>query len=421
MTLEFQKNIIRYLFQNKTDKIQYVNPEVFDTIEVKGLFELVHNYVVSYGNPPDKSNFIEYITKQTQLKTTAINMLKNQLLWVYEPLEDKFMIEEHLREEVNKKMFTNIIKESLKGIESGVDSFFIEGIYKKLESLTMKETKADNKAYWLIRDLNKYLGKEKRTIYPTFLKGLNNMTTLGGFYPPQNIIFMKPPKAFGTGFLIKMGVEYMKDGHDGFFADWENGAEEILLRFKQTMLECHMDDIQKFSKELRSIKQKLLDYTGTGEIVIKKYPKRLGHTKHVEKDLLKALDEGLDPKFIIYDYIDVMGCSEPSKKDPRLIIQHNYAEIENMNDAYNLFSISVSKMSSDGWNKEWPGPEDIAEDKEKIYNAHAVFALMRNEEDIKDNLGRVIPMVQRMGVSYVKQACYLVIDPVHALIEEVKI
>lgn len=421
MTLEFQKNILRYLFQNKTDKIQFINPEIFDTIEFKSLFELLFNYVKDHGKPPDKNNFIEFITKQVHLKTGAINLLKNQLVWVYELLEDKHMVEELLTEEVKKKIFTNIIKESLIGIENGVDSFLIDSIYKKIQGLTLKQSKNDSPAYWLIRDLNKSFVQKKKTIYPTFLKGLNDMTSLGGFYPPQNIIFMKPPKAFGTGFLIKLGAEYMKDGIDVFYADFENGAEEIMMRFKQTLLECALDEIDNFSSQLRQIKQKLTSLTGGGEVVIKKYKKRLDNVSHVEQDFLRALDEGLNPKLIIHDYIDVMGCSDHKKTDPRLIIQHNYAEIENMNDQYNIFSVSVSKMGSAGWSKEWPGPEDIGEDKEKIYNAHAVFALMRNEDDIQDNLGRIIPIVQRMGVSYIKTACYLVIDPEHALIEEVKI
>jgi hypothetical protein len=244
------------------------------------------------------------------------------------------------------------------------------------------------------------------------------MTAIGGFAPPELVVWMGPPKSFKTGFLIKFAVEYMKDGLDVFYADFENGAEQIMQRTKQCLLECRIDEIKNFNDELNQIKDKMIGMIGSGEMYINKYMKQRDHFGHIETDLNKCLDDDFNPKLMIYDYIDIMGCSDKKITDKRLMIQKNYADASYINDKYDTFCFTVSKMKSKSWEVEWPTADDVAEDKEKIYNAHAVFAIMRNEEDIEEGLGRIIPIVQRRGSSYTKQSCMMEIDPEYFKIKE---
>lgn len=417
MTINFQKNILKYLFQNKTKYLEYISPELFDSVEYKALFELFINYMRKYKKLPNKDNFIEFINDQPGLTDQGINLLLNNLVWIYDEIDDIKFIEEKLLNEVKKKMFKNVLLHGMKCMDEGLKSDDIENIHKKISKITSLNNDKESSGLLLLKDLNKSMSNDV-LVLPTYLKTLNSMTARGGFYNPQVLTFIGPPKSFKTGFLIKFAAEYMKDGYDIFYADFENGETQIHHRFKQCLLECKIDEVNDFNIELNEIKDKLLSMIGSGEVFIKEYRKRQDHFGHIEMDLDKLLDDGIKPSIMIYDYINIMGCSDKSQKDPRLKIQHNYADAYNINKKYGTFCMTVAKMRADSWDKEWPSAEDVAEDKEIVYNSHSVFAIMRTEEDIEEGLGRIIPIAQRQGVSYTKISCNLSIDPENFKIQE---
>ena len=417
MTAEFQRNVLRYLFQNKTMYLEYIKPDIFDDPFSRSMYELLYNYIIKYKHLPERSNFVEFIWSNNLLNPDAKLTLKNELVWLYEPLKDIAIIQETLLEEVKKQMFKNVLLEALKKQEEGISSEDIEYIHSKISKITSLDDTEGRDGLFFLKDINRVVN-EDYTVYPSFLKGLNNMTSVGGFHMPQVITFMKPPKAFGTGFLIKFATEWVKKGHNVFYADFENGQNNIHNRFKQCLLECKIEEIKQFNTELNQIKNSMENLTGAGEAYIKEYQKRKDHFGHIELDIDRLIDQDFKPDIMIYDYINIMGCSDKKERDPRLKIQHNYADAYNINKKYGTFCLTVAKMKGDAWKKDWPGPDDIAEDKEIIYNSHAVFALMRNEEDIKDNLGRIIPIAQRQGISYTKIACDLEIDAEDFIIRE---
>lgn len=420
MTIEFQKNILRYLFQNKTYYLDYLTSEIFDDVSHKALFEIYWNYMKKYHKVPDKANYLEFIAQQPGISDEAINGLKNNLYWLYEPLEDMTMVEEILIGEVKKKMFKNLTLSAMTSLDAGITSEDIDQIHKRLSKIVNLKDHDVDSGLFLFKDLNKSF-RMTESVYPTFLEGLNRMTALGGFHPPQVVCIMKPPKSFGTGFMIKLAAEYAKDGLDIFYADFENGKFDIHLRFKQCLLECKIDEVYSYNSELQQIKEKLLG-NGCGDIYIKEYMMKKDHFGHIETDLNKIMDEHhIIPQIMFYDYIDIMGCKDKKITETRLKIQANYADAKYINSKYGTFCFTPSKMTADGWNKEWPDMNDIAEDREKLYNAHAVFAWMRGEEDAEKNTGSIIPMLQRKGVSFLKTRVYLTVDPVNFIIEEEKI
>jgi hypothetical protein len=412
--MSFKKNVIRYIFQNKEaiNVAQKINREYFESTELMALFDIYLVYTENYKSAPEYKNIEHFIGNFKNLNEAAKKKLQASLSWVYDKIEDVEFIKQSLLEEVKVTLFNQLLVDALDADELNQD--YISSVHKKLMNINELDITFVNSGGLLLRDIDKYMYEEKQA-HPTFLRSLNTMTTKGGFGPPETIIFMKPPKAFGTGMLVKFCTEYMKDGLNCFYADFENGEMDMRIRFKQALLECKISEIRSFNSELKQIVDKLLTRTGAGDVFIKKYAKRKDHVLNVELDIDK-LD--FKPDFFVWDYIDIMG--NPLKgKDKREGIQQNYAEVDRINNELKAFSFTVSKMKSEAINKEWPGPEDIAEDFEKIYNSHATFAIMRNEEDIVNNMGRIIPIVQRMGVSYEKIACYINIDIENYIINEV--
>ena len=417
MTLEFQKNLLRYAFQHKNANIEFVLPKVFTVPIEKHIYTMFHAYLKKYKTLPDKKNFIEFVSRFEGMTSELLSSIKSELPWIYEPLKDVAIVEDEILLQTKKRLFKIILLEGMEMAERGVTSEDIADVHRRISNLDMMSKSQLESGRLLLRDMNKF-AVERKIIYPTFLEGLNNMTAWGGFGPPELIVLMGPPKSFKTGFLLKIAIEYMRDGLDIFYADFENGEENIFMRAKQGLLECKIDEIKNFNDELQDIRDKLMTLTGAGDMFIKKYLKRQDHYGHVETDLVRLLDKGeLDPKMMFVDYINIMGCSEKIK-EPRLKIQHNYAMAQSINDRFNMATFTVSKMKQGAIAKEWPTAEDVAEDFEIIYNAHGVFAIMRSEEDIENDIGRIISIVQRQGSSYTKDACYLTIDAKRYIVRE---
>lgn len=421
MTLDFQRNILKYLFQYKTKYLEFLDLELFELGSDKALFEMYRGYINKYKSLPDRVNFMEYVKSFPQLTTDAIKLIQNSLSDVYKPIKDVTIIEYTILEEVKKAMFKNLLIESMKCMESGLKSEDIENAYKKIQKIrSLKDDDILDDGLFLIRDMMKTRPSVDTMVLPTFLQGLNDMTTAGGFHSPQTITLMGPPKSFKTGFLIEFTKGFLELGQDVMYCDFENGHWDIHQRFKQHLLRATVQDLQLMTDRLDKIKYTMIDKQ-SGEVYIKKFQKKKDHFGHIETSLNRLItEEGLEPKVMIYDYMGIMGCSDPKIKETRLKLQHNYADADYINNKYGTFCINVAKMKPNSWKKEWVGPEDVAEDTEIIYNSHAVWAIMRNEEDIRDGLGRIIPIAQRQGDSYVKKACIVEIDPKIAMIKELE-
>lgn len=416
MTLEFKRNILSLLFHRKTDYIFILPNEFFDDIYHQAIFQLLKAYRKEYTTLPNIDNFFQFITT-TNLQPEIVEKIKPLVEELYEPLEDTAILEHNLVFEIKKEMFKILTRRSFEHIEKGLSSEFIMEAYKqigKIHSLSLDDTQGGG--FYVISEMYKII-KEERKVYPHFLEGLNATRSLRGFYAPELYVLLGPPKAFKTGFLIKTAVEHMKSGENVFYGDFENGEITIGRRIQQCLLECRIDEIQSFSDELDQIRDKLMGLTGAGDIFIKKYKKKQDNFTHVDEDLERMLDKGMDPSMAIVDYIDIMGCHKKNK-DKRLDIQENYAYADTINNKYNMFMWTVSKMKQSALKKEYPEPEDVAEDFEKIYNAHGVFALMRSTEDIEDGTGRMTSVVQREGDTGKKISVDLKIVPEFFTFEE---
>jgi KaiC/GvpD/RAD55 family RecA-like ATPase len=237
------------------------------------------------------------------------------------------------------------------------------------------------------------------------------MTSAGGFYSPQLIIFLGGPKTFKTGLLINLATEYALDGLNVFYADFENGADELLVRFQQCLCECTEDDLEKeeFRKMYKSRKKAIK--TAGGGIYLRSFYARVDSMKSVEKeiDLLIKAEEFI-PDVIFIDYLDIVGTSDPYVHERRLIIQDNYLRAVSLNKKYDCFTFSISRVKQSGFDKTKLGVGDMGEDSEKVYNAHAVFSYVRDENDRRANMARISSLVQRKGESYGRDDCWVEID-----------
>lgn len=408
MTPEFQSDLLKFLFQNPKAKrfIPYVSPDLFDNPAQESVYGVFRDYIKKYKRLPSKASYIEFLNREVNKSRESIDEsihknLLNETAKAYSRLDGGTeLIEDVLIEEIQKKLAKRLIVEYAEKIKKADDTTFNKmltqmGKIVKLREDILNERK--EKGMYFIRDASKNL-KAAAVGQPIFLHGVNRMTAAGGFYSPQLITFMAGPKFFKTGVLLNIAWDLAIKGKKLFYADSENGEDNINVRLRQCVLQCTRNDTFKYMPEFNAIVAKVGKMGG--EIRIEFFPKN-STLDDVEQKMLELRNEdGFVPDVIIYDYLDLYKSSDKKIIDKRLHIQDVYHHAVRINERWNTFAFTVSTVKASAINKLIVEVGDFGEDSQKAYNCHAAFAICRTKTEMQEGTARIVPVVQREGVGF---------------------
>lgn len=395
--LEFQKNILKYLIQYECTWLDYISPKIFDQ-KYSNPFQLIKGYIVKYKSLPDKANLKKFLSVQP---ITDKGEILNVIPTLYEPLYDVAIIEERILQEVRNRLFRSMLTDGF-SVEGDISDSHLQNITKQLQAINSLSYRNNVEGILFWDNLDNFQYELSNPIYPTFSDTLNRLTKVGGFAAPEDICIMKPPKSFGTGLFLQFAYHYSLMGLDVFYADFENSTAKLNKRLKQAIVHKKVEEMSSVPLQhyswIRELAQKTYD---VGEILLKKYPKNVGTMHDIERDLKQFIAEGYNPKLMITDYVDRIG--HPDKNLPEYKkITENVALQANINNEYNMFSITASTMTGDSWKKKWFTADNIGKARDKIFDFRRVFGLHID--------GRLQPIVQDVGSSWQKEAVQFEID-----------
>lgn len=426
MTLDFQKNIIRYLFQRQDAKefVSILDKNIFDIPLYTMTFEILQSYVVQYSKIPNKITILEAFDQEAQkakINQEAYNEIHSSLVDAFEPIElDEDFAKDTLIDFARKQMVKKLFENNADKIEEADDAFF-KKMYLELSGIVElgQNNKEEYEGKYLLQDFSTDKAKPIEG-HPTYLSKLNKLTAARGFHTPQLVIFMGGPKSFKTGITLSIGVNYVRDGLKVFFADCENGTEAISNRAYQAMLGCTREELYKgdYDTELKSI-IKAFKAMG-GEMRTQYFPAHIATLNDVDThlELLKEKD-GFVPDLIIYDYLDLFASADKRISEKRLQIQSVYHHAIRLNNKWGTFCFSPSQVNKQSANKDFMDITSFSEDFGKAANAHAAFGIVGTEEDRLKGFASLIPVMQREGKRYsYHDQCPLVLDEERMMVEE---
>lgn len=429
MTIEFQLNVLKYLIQTKecSKYIEMLDDKLFDLENDKLIFSFIKKYVEKFGVIPSQTNFIEYVIrllpKLKRINKDKQDEILNRIKECYIHLQsDVVMIKEDIIEYAKRKKIKNLFRDNIEKINDGDD-----GLFRKLSTEISQISAIGNDVDEGITKgpfvLDQFTLQRFKDVEgnPTWIKGLNKMTSARGFYSPQLIVFLGGPKSFKTGFLIKLVMEYVRDGKKVYYCDVENGVNAITTRFYMSMLECSKYDLMtgKYDNELTQMVKKFKALGG--DLKVDFYAAHQHCINDVEENLKKYKEEyNWVPDIIVYDYPDRFAANDKSVKESRLVIQRVYHDIIALNTKIGAFSFGISPVKREAITKEHISITDFSEDIGKAYNCHAAFAICRTEQDLASGKARLVPIVQREGVGFGGGVCKLAMNPEIASIIEDK-
>lgn len=429
MTIDYQLSILSYLVQYPKESVQFIEKleeSIFDLVEDKITIQLLKKYYKKYKSLPSQvvaQQFVEEQIKDTpNLSPKIAQSVRYNFEDIYVPLPegDKQKIKDSIIFEVQDKVMYNTFMEYADG------GLSMDQVFTRLNRLTSMVKSNDQTPHvesgFLVEDRNKNF-KDQVEGCPTFLPDLNALTAAGGFYSPQLIIFMSGPKHFKTGFLIKLAIEYARDGYRVYYADNENGVRSVRNRAKMAMMKCELKDLfdPDVKEELDDLLYKFGLYMG-GDLYIDTYPAGTKSIQDVENRLIYLKDNySWEPDIIIYDTIDKFVPSNVRDKDRdlRIKLQLVYQEAINLNEKYGLFAFAPSQVNRNAISKKVFDMRDISEDFAKIFNCHAIFALCATDKELEQGERRIIPVAQREGVAFKgTNMCRIKVDESRMIIDQ---
>lgn len=429
MTQEFQLSLLSYLVQNK-EGLTYIpalDGEIFDLVEDKLILQVLKKYIKTYNDLPSKVVAQQFLEEQLNdtpnLNKEIIGFMRENIVSIYDPIPpgDKQKLQDTI---VLAVQASSIEKTFLDYASNKINSTQVFAKMTKLSSMATSNAVVDHEdGGRIIQDRYKHYDEQNEG-NPTYLHDLNKLTAAGGFYPPQFVLFMSGPKAFKTGFLIVMGVEYARDGFNVYYADGENGARSIRNRAKQAIMKCSYQELYDpaVQEELDNTLYRFGHYM-KGDIFIDSYPAGMKSISDVRNRLAYIKERhNWTPDIIIYDSIDhfIPSNARDQSRDTRIKIQLVYHEAINLNRELGTFCLAPSQVNREAINKKIFDMKDVSEDFGKIFNSHAVFAICSTPEEQEAGIKRIIPVVQREGVAYKgKNYCVIKVNEECMTIDEV--
>ena len=431
MTTDYQLAILSYLVQSKDGKtyIQSIEDAVFDLLEFKIILQILKKYHKLYNVLPTKVTLDQFLLTQiAETKDLSPQITKDlnevaEDIFIPLPEQDMVSLRDSIILEIQQKSIDDTFLDFAQS-KLSVTQVFTK--MHKLASLVKTDFGYDafTKGGFLVRDKDKF--KDER-IYgaPTFLHDLNNMTAAGGFYSPQLIVFLSGPKMFKTGTILRTAIEYVRGGMKVYYADNENGATQVRNRAKMGIMECELSELFDggIEEELNETLDRFHRYMG-GDLFIDEYPAYIKSMNDLKARLTQLKEEfNWEPDIIVLDTIDkfIPNSIPDRNRDPRIRIQLVYDDVINLNKELGTFAIVPSQVNRKAVGKKVFDIQDLAEDFAKSMNAHAIFAICMTPEEEELGIRRIIPVIQREGVSYKggKHICVVKVDEKRMMVEEV--
>lgn len=138
-----------------------------------------------------------------------------------------------------------------------------------------------------------------------------------------------------------------------------------------------------------------------GDMVIDHFPAYKCDANDIDANLQDLKDNHVwTPDVIMIDYADLLKPIDPKITEKRLMIQHVYFDLINLNNKWDTWSMTPTPVGKKAVEKAIIKITDFAKDFGKAYNCHSAWALCRTPEERAAGTARLIPVTQRDGVSY---------------------
>lgn len=411
-----QLQLLRYLTQDPRGfaLVESLPLTTFDLVERQLVLNLLQEYHRRFGGRhlPPRGALTQLLADEPNVTPDVLDLVTAELADAYQPPDGGVdLYHEKALHLAQRKLTLDLLRETAPSVTGDEAKLDLDRVVRSLQRIASLGLTVEGEP---IRSLlSDPLSIDRRThrLLPTYMPALNALTSAGGFYAPQLVVFMGGPKAFKTGLGLNLAANYIMEGHPTFWADFENGTDEIHGRLIQRLLRCteeellNMDTVRRepWDLTLRQVLEGVLHWMRKlgADLKIKYFPALTAGVDAVASELDHlAMESGWKPDVVWWDYADLVASHDRRQQDERFRLRDVYHGIVRMNNERDTMSATFSQVRREAVDRQVINLTDFAEDFKKAANCHAAFAICRTDEELQAGLGRLVPVVQRKGARY---------------------
>ena len=379
--------------------IPYIKPEYFNEYSDKILFDIINNFVVTYGQTPTKEvlsievdnrkDLNEDSYKQLQVKIDDIDNTEVDSQWlldstekwckqraVYLALLDSVKIADGQDEKRTEDAIPSILQEALAvSFDDHIGHDYIEDYADRFDFYHRNESKIP------------------------FDLSLFNKITKGGI-PNKTLNVALAGTGVGKSlFMCHMAAASLLQGKNVLYITLEMAEEKIAERIDANLLNVNIKDIEDLPEQLFESKVTRLAQKTNGKLIIKEYPTASAHSGHF-KALLNdlSLKKSFKPDIIFIDYLNICASS---RYKGALVNSYTYVkaiaeELRGLAVEFDLPIVSATQTTRSGYGSSDVDLTDTSESFGLPATADLMFALISTEE--LENINQI--MVKQLKNRY---------------------
>ena len=379
--------------------IPYIKPEYFNDYSDKILFDIINNFVVTYGQTPTKEvlsievdnrkDLNEDSYKELQVKIEDINNTEVDSQWlldatekwckqraVYLALLDSVKIADGQDEKRTEDAIPSILQEALAvSFDDHIGHDYIEDYEDRFAFYHRNESKIP------------------------FDLSLFNKITKGGI-PNKTLNVALAGTGVGKSlFMCHMAAASLLQGKNVLYITLEMAEEKIAERIDANLLNVNIKDIEDLPEQIFESKVTRLAQKTNGKLIIKEYPTASAHSGHF-KALLNdlSLKKSFKPDIIFIDYLNICASS---RYKGALVNSYTYVkaiaeELRGLAVEFDLPIVSATQTTRSGYGSSDVDLTDTSESFGLPATADLMFALISTEE--LENINQI--MVKQLKNRY---------------------
>ena len=363
--------------------IPYIKPEYFNDYSDKILFDIINNFVITYGQTPTKEvlsievenrkDLNEDSYKELQVKIHDIDSTEVDSQWlldstekwckqraVYLALLDSVKIADGQDEKRTEDAIPSILQEALAvSFDDHIGHDYIEDYGSRYEYYHRNESKIP------------------------FDLSLFNKITKGGI-PNKTLNVALAGTGVGKSlFMCHMAAASLLQGKNVLYITLEMAEEKIAERIDANLLNVNIKDIEDLPEQLFESKVQRLAQKTTGKLIIKEYPTASAHSGHFQallNDL--SLKKSFKPDIIFIDYLNICASS---RYKGSLVNSYTYVkaiaeELRGLACEFDLPIVSATQTTRSGYGSRGGELTCNSESFGLPATADFMFALISTEE-----------------------------------------
>ena len=395
MTERVETTILRNLLFNDEycrKVLPFINPDYFDNLHERIIFEEISKFVVSYNNLATKEVLLIETEKRTDINQDNYSSLCDYIKSLDDSNVDLTWLIDTTESWCRDRAIYLALVESINiadgnSQERGRDS--IPGILQEALSISFDEHIGHDLIEDYERRYDYYTRPEEKL--PFDLDYFNKITG-GGLSRKTVFLIMSPPNAGKSLAMCSFASSFLSSGNNVLYITLEMAEEKIAQRVDANLLNVNINDIKhlprsNFENRIVNLAQKT-----QGKLIIKEYPTSSAHVGHF-KSLLNelALKKHFFPDVLIIDYLNICASSRYKKNanvNSYTYIKSVIEEMRALSVEYNIPIISATQSARSGAMSSDPDMTDVSESFGTMMTADIAVALIKTEE--LDNLGQVM-------------------------------